>query len=102
MLQSGAWPLNMDYLNCDDFQGGNTPERNIDLRQFFTQVCRCTLPSSTFLTIISNYCLQTAFKGQRTDILWHFRPGHATAQALQWLQLHEIRNGHQRAPDSRR
>ncbi|NP_001273813.1 glutamate receptor ionotropic, kainate 4-like precursor [Musca domestica] len=38
MLQSGAWPANMEYLGCDDFQGGNTPERNIDLRQAFVQV----------------------------------------------------------------
>jgi len=43
MLQSGAWPKDMEYLNCDDFQGGNTPERNIDLRQYFTQVCNNVL-----------------------------------------------------------
>ncbi|KAI8125865.1 Ionotropic receptor 25a [Lucilia cuprina] len=38
MLQSGAWTANMEYLGCDDFQGGNTPERNIDLKQYFIQV----------------------------------------------------------------
>lgn len=40
MLQAGAWPANMEYLGCDDFQGGNTPERFIDLRQAFVQVCK--------------------------------------------------------------
>ncbi|XP_018787692.1 PREDICTED: ionotropic receptor 25a [Bactrocera latifrons] len=38
MLQSGAWPKNMQYIGCDEFQGGNTPERNIDLRTAFTMV----------------------------------------------------------------
>lgn len=38
MLQSGAWPKDMEYLNCDDFQGGNTPQRNLDLREYFTKV----------------------------------------------------------------
>ncbi|XP_075152081.1 ionotropic receptor 25a [Haematobia irritans] len=42
MLQSGAWPANMEYLGCDDFQGGNTPERNIDLKQAFIQVTEPT------------------------------------------------------------
>nr|AID61273.1 ionotropic receptor [Calliphora stygia] len=42
MLQSGAWTANMEYLGCDDFQGGNTPERNIDLKQYFIQVTEPT------------------------------------------------------------
>lgn len=43
MLQSGAWTANMEYLGCDDFQGGNTPERNIDLKQYFIQVLQIYL-----------------------------------------------------------
>ncbi|EDV57772.2 ionotropic receptor 25a [Drosophila erecta] len=42
MLQSGAWPKDMEYLNCDDFQGGNTPQRNLDLRDFFTKITEPT------------------------------------------------------------
>ncbi|XP_053959026.1 ionotropic receptor 25a isoform X1 [Anastrepha ludens] len=38
ILQSGAWPKNMAYIGCDEFQGGNTPERNIDLRTAFTMI----------------------------------------------------------------
>jgi len=44
MLQSGAWPKDMEYINCDDFQGGNTPQRNVDLREYFTKVA---LPTCT-------------------------------------------------------
>lgn len=47
MLQSGAWTPNMEYLGCDDFQGGNTPERSIDLKQYFLQV-QFTLLTSHF------------------------------------------------------
>ncbi|XP_001356575.4 ionotropic receptor 25a [Drosophila pseudoobscura] len=42
MLQSGAWPKDMEYLNCDDFQGGNTPQRNLDLREYFTKISEPT------------------------------------------------------------
>ncbi|XP_043640733.1 ionotropic receptor 25a [Drosophila teissieri] len=42
MLQSGAWPKDMEYLNCDDFQGGNTPPRNLDLRDYFTKITEKT------------------------------------------------------------
>uniref|UniRef100_A0A1I8NTP0 Ionotropic glutamate receptor C-terminal domain-containing protein n=2 Tax=Stomoxys calcitrans TaxID=35570 RepID=A0A1I8NTP0_STOCA len=42
MLQSGAWPTKMEYLRCDDFQGANTPERNINLKQAFLQVSEPT------------------------------------------------------------
>ncbi|XP_055858527.1 ionotropic receptor 25a [Episyrphus balteatus] len=42
MLQSGAWPKDMEYLTCDNFQGANTPERLIDLRQYFLQVSEAT------------------------------------------------------------
>lgn len=38
MLQSGEWPTNMQYLTCDDFDGTNTPERNLDLRTAFVNV----------------------------------------------------------------
>lgn len=38
MLQSGEWPTNMQYLTCDDYDGTNTPERNIDLRTAFVSV----------------------------------------------------------------
>uniref|UniRef100_A0A1I8PVZ8 Ionotropic glutamate receptor C-terminal domain-containing protein n=2 Tax=Stomoxys calcitrans TaxID=35570 RepID=A0A1I8PVZ8_STOCA len=38
LLQSGTWPIDMKYLHCDDFQGGNTPERNINLKQAFVQI----------------------------------------------------------------
>lgn len=55
MLQSGAWPKDMEYLNCDDFQGGNTPERNIDLRQYFTQVCSALSPSQNSLPLLWHF-----------------------------------------------
>lgn len=82
MLHSGAWPKDMEYLKCDDFQGGNTPERNIDLRQYFTQVCLLFPQRQLWLTIVYKICViflfLGTFKGYRTHILWHFRAGHAT------------------------
>lgn len=38
MLQSGEWPTNMQYITCDDYDGLNTPERNINLRSAFMGV----------------------------------------------------------------
>lgn len=38
MLLTGAWPTNLQYLTCDDYDGTNTPERPIDLRTFFVGV----------------------------------------------------------------
>lgn len=38
MLLVGAWPTNMQYLSCDDYDGTNTPERTIDLKQYFTNI----------------------------------------------------------------
>lgn len=38
MLLTGAWPTNLQYLTCDDYDGTNTPERSIDLRSFFVGV----------------------------------------------------------------
>lgn len=34
----GAWPTNMQYLSCDDYDGTNTPDRNIDLKSYFVNV----------------------------------------------------------------
>lgn len=38
MLLSGAWPTNMQYLSCDDYDGTNTPNRSIDLKPYFVAV----------------------------------------------------------------
>lgn len=38
MLLIGAWPSNMQYLSCDDYDGTNTPDRNIDLKSYFVNV----------------------------------------------------------------
>lgn len=39
ILQVGAWPSNMKYLTCDDFDGTNTPDHSIDLKSYFVEVC---------------------------------------------------------------
>ncbi|XP_055372265.1 ionotropic receptor 25a [Condylostylus longicornis] len=38
LLQAGAWPKNMKYLTCDEYEGNNTPERNIDLITYFKNI----------------------------------------------------------------
>lgn len=38
MLESGAWPQNLEYLKCDELERHNTPERNIDIKQYFMKV----------------------------------------------------------------
>uniref|UniRef100_A0A1A9WKV0 Ionotropic glutamate receptor C-terminal domain-containing protein n=1 Tax=Glossina brevipalpis TaxID=37001 RepID=A0A1A9WKV0_9MUSC len=38
MIQANAWPSAMKYMGCDDYQGGNTPIRNLDLREYFIKV----------------------------------------------------------------
>lgn len=38
MLLIGAWPTNMQYLSCDDYDGTNTPDRNIDLKSYFVNI----------------------------------------------------------------
>lgn len=42
MLQAGAWPVNMQYLLCDKFEGSNTPDNTIDLKSYFTQISEPT------------------------------------------------------------
>lgn len=38
ILQANAWPPQMKYLTCDEFDGTNTPEHTIDLRSYFVEV----------------------------------------------------------------
>lgn len=38
MLQVGAWPTNMRYITCDEYDGTNTPDHAIDLKSYFTQI----------------------------------------------------------------
>lgn len=38
MIDSGKWPMKMQYLTCDEFNGKNTPEREIDLKSSFLNV----------------------------------------------------------------
>lgn len=38
ILQVGAWPMNIKYLSCDDYDGSNTPDHAIDLRSYFVEV----------------------------------------------------------------
>lgn len=38
MQQNGDWPSNMEYISCDDFDGTNTPDRDIDLRTAFVNI----------------------------------------------------------------
>lgn len=54
MLHAGAWPKSMEYLTCDKFQGENTPDRAIDLRQFFLQVSEPTSYGAFELVTQSN------------------------------------------------
>ncbi|KAL7042223.1 hypothetical protein ACKWTF_001073 [Chironomus riparius] len=37
ILQVGAWPPNMKYLTCDEFDGTNSPEHTIDLKSYFVE-----------------------------------------------------------------
>ncbi|XP_036327744.1 ionotropic receptor 25a [Rhagoletis pomonella] len=57
MLQSGAWPKNMEYLGCDEFQGGNTPERNIDLKAAFTMQAPFIIKDETAPKGYKGYCI---------------------------------------------
>lgn len=38
MIDSGTWPMKMQYLTCDEYNGNNTPEREIDLQTSFMEV----------------------------------------------------------------
>lgn len=38
MQQSGDWPTDMRYISCNDFDGTNSPVRDIDLRTAFVNV----------------------------------------------------------------
>lgn len=38
MIDSRTWPMKMQYLTCDEYNGKNTPERKIDLVNFFMNV----------------------------------------------------------------
>uniref|UniRef100_A0A8D8MDM1 Glutamate receptor ionotropic, kainate 3 n=1 Tax=Culex pipiens TaxID=7175 RepID=A0A8D8MDM1_CULPI len=38
ILQVGAWPPNMKYLTCDEYDGSNTPNHTIDLKSAFIEV----------------------------------------------------------------
>ncbi|XP_055686801.1 ionotropic receptor 25a [Lutzomyia longipalpis] len=42
MLQVGAWPMDIKYLNCDNYDGTNTPEHTIDLKSYFIGVSEPT------------------------------------------------------------
>lgn len=38
MIDSGTWPLKMQYMTCDEYNGKNTPVREIDLKSSFINV----------------------------------------------------------------
>nr|QGW50660.1 ionotropic receptor 18 [Propsilocerus akamusi] len=38
ILQVGAWPPNMKYQTCDEYDGTNSPDHTIDLRSYFVEV----------------------------------------------------------------
>lgn len=38
MLQSGKWQPNMKYISCDEYDGTNTPDRDLDLVAAFADV----------------------------------------------------------------
>lgn len=42
MLQVGAWPMDIKYLNCDNYDGTNTPDHTIDLKSYFVGVSEPT------------------------------------------------------------
>lgn len=53
ILQVGAWPPQMKYLTCDEFDGTNTPDHTIDLRSYFVEVKHrfppsCLVPAVQF------------------------------------------------------
>lgn len=35
MIDTGTWPMKMQYLTCDEYNGKNTPKREIDLKSSF-------------------------------------------------------------------
>lgn len=49
ILSAGGWPKNTRYISCDDFDGTNTPERNVDLRSAFGAVTEPTTYGSFVL-----------------------------------------------------
>lgn len=39
MILTDNWAIHMDdYITCDNYTGGNTPERSLDLRSHFTNI----------------------------------------------------------------
>lgn len=38
MQQTNVWPTDMQYISCDDYDGANSPERDIDLRRAFENI----------------------------------------------------------------
>ncbi|XP_001660418.2 ionotropic receptor 25a [Aedes aegypti] len=42
ILQVGAWPPNMKYLTCDEYDGTNSPNHTIDLKSAFIEVTEPT------------------------------------------------------------
>lgn len=42
MMQSGAWPANLQYITCEEFDGTNTPNRTIDLKTYLMAVTEPT------------------------------------------------------------
>lgn len=38
MILVKSWPIDMNYLTCDNYTGLNTPERSIDLRSYFVDI----------------------------------------------------------------
>ncbi|XP_059221283.1 ionotropic receptor 25a isoform X3 [Stomoxys calcitrans] len=57
LLQSGTWPIDMEYLHCDDFQGGNTPKRNINLKQAFMQQAPFIMRDDTAPKGFKGFCI---------------------------------------------
>lgn len=71
LLEKGAWPTNMTYLSCADFEGTNTPERNIDLRSYFT-----TVDNAITIYFKLNYKIIVFFRLMKTPAM-----GRSTSQS---------------------
>ena len=37
-MVTGAWPTDMKHLSCDDYDGTNSPDRQLDLRKYFVDI----------------------------------------------------------------
>ncbi|XP_017786976.1 PREDICTED: ionotropic receptor 25a [Nicrophorus vespilloides] len=68
IISEGAWPGNMSYITCDDYNGKNTPERpTIDIKKYFNKENSET-PVYGPLKIISNGLSSMEFSMQLSAV----------------------------------